>query len=295
MRHADAVDSLDADRPVIHVYHASKKYGDHYALRDVTLELANGEFVFLVGPSGAGKSTLLRLITMEDVPTEGQVVVGPFISTRKTRRTLPKLRRTLGMIYQDFRLLDDLNVHENIALPLRVTGRSTAEIKKFVMEVMMQVGLYAKRNDRPPALSGGEQQRVAIARALVGSPRILLADEPTGNLDPEVTREVLKLLLRINASGTAVLMATHDHTLVHQDGQRVIVLKDGAIESEKLTVYPVRARNPSPPPPALPRDETYVETSEPVLERTEDSAGGQAGEGTRDSKSGRTRTARGVT
>jgi cell division transport system ATP-binding protein len=225
-------------RPIIHLYRVNKKYGGRFALENVTLEISNGEFVFLVGPSGAGKSTLLRLITMEEAPTEGQVVVGRYVSSRMTRRTVPRLRRSLGMVYQDFRLLEDLDVHDNVALPLHVAGRSSAEIKKRVASVLMQVGLYPKRNESPLSLSGGEQQRVAIARAVVSDPRILLADEPTGNLDPAVTREILSLLSRINAAGTAVLMATHDHELVRNLGQRVVVLEEGRVASEVLPTLP---------------------------------------------------------
>jgi len=222
-------------RNVIGVYHLSKKYGDRYALRDVNMHVANGEFVFLVGPSGAGKSTLLRLIYMDEFPTEGQVVVGPFVSTNMKRSKIPLLRRKIGVVFQDFRLLEDRDVFENVAIAMRVTGESSFEIKKRVMKVLTQVRLYHKRNAMPQTLSGGEQQRVAIARAVVNRPAILLADEPTGNLDPEVTEEILQLLFKINAGGTAVLMATHDLELVKHFGQRIVYLRDGRVEEDRVT------------------------------------------------------------
>jgi len=224
-------------RNVINIYHLSKKYDGKFALKDINLTVANGEFVFLVGPSGAGKSTLLRLIYMDEFPTEGQVVVGPFVSTKMSRRKIPYLRRKIGVVFQDFRLLDDRNIFENVAIAMRVTGEKSFEIKRKVIQVLNQVGLYHKRNDYPSSLSGGEQQRVAVARAVVNSPAILLADEPTGNLDPEVTEEILKLLFRINASGTAVLMATHDLSLVEKFGQRILFLRDAKLEEDKTTGF----------------------------------------------------------
>ncbi len=222
-------------RNAINIYHLSQKYGDKYALRDLNLHVANGEFVFLVGPSGAGKSTLLRLIYMDEFPTEGQVVVGSFVSTRMNRSKIPFLRRKIGVVFQNFRLLNDRNVSENVAIAMRVTGEKNYDIKRKTMQVLTQVGLYHKRNEYPQMLSGGEQQRIAIARAVVNSPAILLADEPTGNLDPEVTEEILKLLFKINSGGTAVLMATHDFSLVEKFGQRILMLRDAKLESDKTT------------------------------------------------------------
>jgi len=225
----------DAGRSAVGVYHLTKRYGDHVALDDISLTLANGEFVFLVGPSGAGKSTLLRMIYMDESPTEGQVVVGKFVSTRLKRRHIPHLRRKVGVIFQDFKLLDDRDVFENVALAMRVSGTKSFEIKRKVTTVLNQVGLFHKRKDRPYKLSGGEQQRVAVARALVNSPRVLLADEPTGNLDPSVTEEILRLMFKINSAGTAVLMATHDHDLVKNFGPRVIHLCDGKLQEDTKT------------------------------------------------------------
>ncbi|NIM19309.1 MAG: cell division ATP-binding protein FtsE [Candidatus Latescibacteria bacterium] len=223
------------ERNVIGVYHLTKKYGDQYALKDVNLQVGNGEFVFLVGPSGAGKSTLLRLIYMDEFPTDGQVVAGSFVSTTVDRKKIPYLRRKIGVIFQDFKLLEDRDVFENVAIAMRVTGEKSYEIKKLVIHILTQVGLYHKRNDLPRKLSGGEQQRVAIARAIVNRPAILLADEPTGNLDPDVTEEILRLLFRINSGGTAVLMATHNLSLVENFGQRIVHLKDGIIHEDRLT------------------------------------------------------------
>jgi cell division transport system ATP-binding protein len=219
-------------RKVIGVYHLSKSYGDREILKDVTLQIGNGEFVFLVGASGAGKSTLLRMIYMDDPPTGGQVVIGPFVSTNMKRSHIPYLRRKIGIIFQDFKLLEDRDVFDNVAIAMRVVGASNFDIKRRVMQVLTQVGLYHKRYDHPVTLSGGEQQRVAIARAIVNSPEILLADEPTGNLDPDVTAEILQLLLRINSAGTAVLMATHNHELVKNFGQRIVFLRDGVVEED---------------------------------------------------------------
>lgn len=228
-------DKYQEDRSVIGVYHLTKKYGDRAALDDVSLTVANGEFVFLVGPSGAGKSTLMRMIYMDETPTSGQVVVGSFVSTRMKRSQLPALRRKVGVVFQDFKLLEDRDVFENVAISMRIRGARNFDVKRQVTHLLNQVGLYHKRNDLPSSLSGGEQQRVAIARAVVGSPAILLADEPTGNLDPEVTEDILRLLFRINSSGTAVLMATHNHEMVRNFGQRIVHLRDGMLLEDKRT------------------------------------------------------------
>jgi len=221
------------DRNVIGIYHVTRRYRDHLALDDVSLTVANGEFVFLVGPSGDGKSTLMRMIYMDEMPSEGQVVVGEFVSTRMKPGQIPYLRRRVGVVFQDFKLLEDRSVFENVAIAMRVTGAASFDIKRRVNQVINQVGLFHKRRDLPDQLSGGEQQRVAIARALVNSPAILLADEPTGNLDPEVTEDILRLLFKINSGGTAVLMATHDHEMVRNFGQRIVHLRDGKLYEDK--------------------------------------------------------------
>ncbi len=223
------------DRSVIGVYHLTKTYGDQNALDDININIANGEFVFMVGPSGSGKSTLLRMIYMDEYPTSGQVVVGNFVSTRMRRRDIPYLRRRVGIVFQDYKLLEDRTVAENIGIGMRITGASSFAIKRRVAGLLNDIGLYHKRNEHPQVLSGGEQQRVAIARALVNHPAILLADEPTGNLDPDSAEEVLRLLFKINNGGTAVLMATHDHSFVQNFGQRIIHLRDGQVYEDRKT------------------------------------------------------------
>ena len=219
--------------PIVSLSHVTKRYGKREALRDITLQVEHGGFVFVVGPSGAGKSTLLRLVYMEEFPSEGQVTVAGFVSTRMRRNRIPHLRRKVGLIFQNFKLLEDRNVFENVAFPLYVIGSNRNYIRKTVLDILGRVGLYQKRNSFPHELSGGEQQRVAIARALANSPYVLLADEPTGNLDPVVAREILKLLFRINVAGTAVIMATHDHDLVRQYRQRIVHLEHGEIVQDE--------------------------------------------------------------
>lgn len=224
-------------RIIAGVYHLSKKLSRHFSLQDITLQVANGEFVFLVGPSGAGKSTLLRMIYMDDTPDSGQVIVGPYVSTRMKRSGIPHMRRKLGIVFQDFRLLEDRTVFENVAMAMKVAGAGMGEIKQEMTDILTKVGLYHKRYEYPGSLSGGEQQRVAIARAVANKPSILLADEPTGNLDPIVTRGILEILFRINSGGTAVLMATHDVELVESFGQRTVYLENGKIVKDSEMVY----------------------------------------------------------
>lgn len=199
------------------------------ALKDISFHVPKGEFVFLTGHSGAGKSTVLRLVYADSLPTSGEVRVSGFSTDRMRRSDIPKLRRRLGIIFQNFRLLEDRTAEENVAFALEVTGARKNVIQPKVIRVLTQVGLAAKANAYPRQLSGGEQQRVAIARALVNDPLVLLADEPTGNLDDRATRGVVQLLRDINANGTAVLMATHDLSIVRQSGSRTIELQDGAI------------------------------------------------------------------
>jgi cell division transport system ATP-binding protein len=230
-------------RNVIGLYHVTKRYDDRTILRNVNLQVANGEFVFVVGPSGAGKSTMLRMIYMAEAPSDGQVIVCSCVSTNMKRRHIPYLRRKVGVVFQDFKLLEDRDVFENVAIAMRVTGAGNYAIKKRTIQILTQVGLYHKRYDRPIKLSGGEQQRVAIARAVVNSPEILLADEPTGNLDPDVTAEILDLLFRINSAGTAVLMATHNHELVKNFGQRILLLRDGVLEEDRRLRSPAFSKD----------------------------------------------------
>ncbi len=200
-----------------------------YALQGINLKIEKGEFVYVVGPSGAGKSTLLRLIYMDLFPTAGEVVVAGYSSSRIKPKEIPYLRRKIGVIFQDFKLLKDKNVYENVAFALEVIGTPRRKIKEKVLKVLAEVGISHKRHAFPYQLSGGEQQKVAIARALVRDPFILLADEPTGNIDPEGTREILELLKNINTSGTAVIMATHELSLIERFPRRLIRLEQGRI------------------------------------------------------------------
>lgn len=199
------------------------------ALRDISFELAKGEFVFLAGHSGAGKSTLLKLVSMAERPTSGEVKVSGYSSATLRARELPKLRRRLGIVFQDFRLLPDRSAEANVAFALEVTGAPHASIGPKVSRLLTQVGLASKATAMPHELSGGEQQRVAIARALANDPFVLLADEPTGNLDDRATRGIFQLLREINASGTAVMMATHDVTLIEWSGLRFLELDKGSL------------------------------------------------------------------
>jgi cell division transport system ATP-binding protein len=199
------------------------------ALKDVSFLLNKGEFVFLTGHSGAGKSTILKLLFGEQRPSQGEVRVANFVVNTLRAGDVPRLRRRLGVVFQDFRLLEDRTASENVAFALEVTGARRDTIPARVMRVLTQVGLAAKARAYPRELSGGEQQRVAIARALVNDPPILLADEPTGNLDERATRGVFQLLREINAGGTLVVMATHDLDLVRQTTYRTVELRDGSI------------------------------------------------------------------
>ncbi len=208
----------------------SKEYArSGVALHDVSFEVEKGEFLFLAGHSGAGKSTLLKLVTMAERPTTGDVRVSGFSSATLRPRELPKFRRRLGIVFQDFRLLQDRTAEANVAFALEVTGAPRASIGPKVARLLTQVGLASKATAMPHELSGGEQQRVAIARALVNDPFVLLADEPTGNLDDRATRGIFQLLRDINASGTAVIMATHDVSLIEWSGLRFLELDKGAL------------------------------------------------------------------
>ena len=208
------------------------------ALRDVNITIDDGEFVFITGRSGSGKSTLIKILLKEVEPTSGRVVVNDMDLVKMPRRYVPKYRRRLGVVFQDFRLLKDKTVYENVAFAQRVVVTPIKEIKKNVPAMLSLVGLAEKYKSFPRQLSGGEQQRVALARALVNSPDILLADEPTGNLDPKTSREIMKLLEEINARGTTVLVVTHDQAIVNTMKKRVIRMQKGIItEDEKESGY----------------------------------------------------------
>lgn len=202
------------------------------ALRGVSMQIEDGEMCFLVGPSGSGKSTIIKLISGEFKPTSGAVHVNGYSLERIRKRELPYLRRTVGVIYQDFRLIENLTVYENVAFAMRVVGARTKEIRSRVPYVLDLVGLENKSRRYPRELSGGEQQRLAIARALVNNPSTIIADEPTGNLDPARSLEIMTLLQEINNLGTTMLVVTHDHKLVKRFGRRVITIEDGLIASD---------------------------------------------------------------
>ena len=214
--------------------HVSKSYSTGApALNDVSVHIETGEFVFIVGDSGSGKSTLIRLILKELDPTSGTIVVNGHNLNRMKHRKIPMYRRRIGVVFQDFRLLKDRNVYENVAFAQRVIVTPTREIKKNVPAMLSLVGLAEKYKSYPRQLSGGEQQRVALARALVNSPDILLADEPTGNLDPKISREIMKLLEEINARGTTVVVVTHDENIVNTMKKRVIRMQKGIIVGDE--------------------------------------------------------------
>ncbi len=219
---------------MIRFTNVSFAYDNQPVLDDVSLEIKPGEFVFLVGQTGSGKSTVMKLIYMDLLPNRGTVAVGPYLSSTMSARETPYLRRTIGIVFQDFRLLEDRNVYDNVAFALHVTGVRTTEIKKRVLYVLADVGLSHKRNNMPGELSGGEKQRVVIARALVNNPHCLLADEPTGNLDPYTSREILQLLKDINTRGTAVIMATHNYDLVRKMHERILQVKEGKVFDVEL-------------------------------------------------------------
>ena len=225
---------------MIRLIDAEKIYdnGTH-ALKGVSFTVDDGEFVFLVGPSGSGKSTIIKLLTGEVVPTSGRVMVNGFSMSRIADRQLPYMRRTIGVIFQDFRLIANKTVRDNLALAMRAVGASPRELKNRIPYVLELVGLADKENCYPDQLSGGEQQRVAIARALVNNPSTVVADEPTGNLDPARSLEIMTLLERINALGTTVIVVTHERGLVNHFNKRIILLNDGLVIGAGMGSYEV--------------------------------------------------------
>jgi cell division transport system ATP-binding protein len=215
---------------MIEAHGISKTYARGvYALRDLTLQVNKGDFVFLTGPSGAGKSTLLRLLLRRDVPSEGRLIVGGRNLAELSPRQVQAYRRSLGFVFQDFKLLPNKTVLENVALVPRVLGMPLVQQQRRTFQVLKWVGLQHRMNAYPLELSGGEQQRVAIARAIVNDPVIILADEPTGNLDPDLSLEIMNLFREVNARGTTVLVATHDRELIRRVGRRAVTLNHGEI------------------------------------------------------------------
>ncbi len=223
---------------MIQLFNVCKAYQrDQNALSDITLKIEKGEFVFLTGASGAGKSTLLKLLYCAERPTRGQILVNGRNITRYGAARIPYLRRNYGIVFQDFKLLVRRTVFENVAFPLEVHGRKRIEISKKVYQTLKSVGLEHRLNYYPLQLSGGEQQRVAVARALVVDPLILLADEPTGNLDPEVTLDIMELFKSANARGTTIIMATHDRNLIRKFPRRIVSLAAGRLAVDDLPLF----------------------------------------------------------
>ena len=217
---------------MIQAFHVYKHYDrESMALSDVTLSVGKGEFCFLTGPSGAGKTTFLKLVFREELPSQGQILVGGRNVTAIPDGQIPELRRSIGVVFQDFKLLKRKTILENVAFVLRILGVPVREQKRRAFAALKSVGLHHKMHAYPLQLSGGEQQRVAIARALINAPMLLLADEPTGNLDPEMAAEIMRLFLEVNARGTTVLVATHDRDMIQRMGKRVLALEKGRVAS----------------------------------------------------------------
>jgi cell division transport system ATP-binding protein len=217
---------------MIQIYRLSKSFGTNIVLDNIGLRIRRGEFVFITGPSGAGKTTFLRLIFGAERPTSGQILINGINLTRIRKPNLDLLRRKIGFVFQDFKLLNNKTVYQNVALALEVTGERPTIIRKKVHQALRAVNLAKKERAYPLQLSGGEQQRVAIARAIINDPLILIADEPTGNLDPDITREIILLFRSINLRGTTVVIATHSRELLRDTGQRIIALNQGKITEE---------------------------------------------------------------
>ena len=207
------------------------------AIRGISTTIEDGEFVFLVGPSGSGKSTIIKMLTGEEIPTAGRIMINGFSVNNIAERQIPMMRRTLGIIFQDFRLIEKKTVYENLEFVMRAVGMPMKEIKNRIAYVLLLVGLEQKAESYPNELSGGEQQRVAIARALVNNPSTIIADEPTGNLDPERSMEIMTLLVKINQLGTTVLVVTHEKDLVNKFGKRVITIVKGCIINDSVGGY----------------------------------------------------------
>ena len=225
--------SQSDNNTIIELKGVSKTYqtGTH-ALNDVNLTVNKGEFVFVVGSSGAGKSTFMKLLMREEKPTAGEIIVNGFKLNKMRRKDVPMLRRTMGIVFQDFRLIPNMTVYENVAFSMHVVGATKQQIRKKVSYVLSVVGLSGKARSKPAELSGGEQQRVGLARALVNNPSLIIADEPTGNVDPNMSYEIVEMLTEINKMGTTILMVTHEHQLVRDFKRRVIMLENGRVVAD---------------------------------------------------------------
>ena len=222
---------------MIEVVDLNKKFGDLHVLKNINMSVSRGEKGVVVGPSGSGKTTIIKLLTGEIMASEGQVIVNGFDMNKLKRRKMPQMRRTLGVIFQDFRLIDKMTVYDNVAFAMRVVGAANKEIKDRVPRVLELVGLEGREKRLPAELSGGEQQRVAIARALVNNPTMIIADEPTGNLDPVRSLELMLLLEKINEMGTTILVVTHEKELVNAFSKRVIAIDGGHLISDGMDGY----------------------------------------------------------
>ncbi|HLR76206.1 MAG TPA: cell division ATP-binding protein FtsE [Balneolaceae bacterium] len=222
---------------VIELNNITVSYDHRVVLDDISFSLGNGEFVYLIGETGAGKSSFLRLIYRDVLPDPGAIRVADMEVSAMADKNVPYLRRRLGVVFQDFQLLPDRNIYENVAFALKVTGQKKDFIKQRVLEVLTMVGLSHRRNNMPDVLSGGEQQRVVIARALANEPRILLADEPTGNLDPEASADIMELLKKINNRGMSVLMVTHDYDTARKYPHKTVKLKGGKLQEITMTAH----------------------------------------------------------
>ena len=230
---------------MIHLENVSKVYSNGTeALKNIDLDIQNGEFVFIVGPSGAGKSTFLKLLMHEEKATFGKIIVNGYNLMKIKKRRVPYLRRTMGIVFQDFRLIEKMSVYDNIAFAMRVIGKPEKIIKKRVKQVIRLVGLEGKDKRRPNELSGGEQQRVSLARALINKPELIIADEPTGNIDPERSYDIMKMLSVISERGTTVVVVTHEHDLVNEFGGRVLRIEDGEIVSDKFIPTKYHSKEP---------------------------------------------------
>ena len=231
--HLSQNEILVPQKPIIEFRGVSKTYpGGTHALEDVNIKIHNGEFVFVVGSSGAGKSTFMKLIMREEKANTGIIKVNGFNLTNMRRSQVPKLRRTMGIVFQDFRLIPTMNVFQNVAFVMYVVGESGRDVRREVSKALSKVGLGNKARSMPNQLSGGEQQRVGLARALVNKPDLIIADEPTGNVDPNMSYEIVNMLTEINKQGTTILMVTHDHNLVRDFQHRVIMLDGGKIVAD---------------------------------------------------------------
>ena len=219
---------------MIHFSNVTKFYEKQAALKNITFSIEKGEMVFMTGPSGAGKSTLLKIIYLSEKPDEGSVTIAEWDLSKLKESSIPFLRRNIGVVFQDFRLLDNRNVFDNVAIALRIRGMLDSEIQEWVMEILKMVNLRHKADSFPRALSSGEQQRVVIARAIVGKPTILLADEPTGNLDPDTAAGISRLFKDINVRGTTVVIATHNRELYRNTGRRVFRIDGGNMVGEEI-------------------------------------------------------------